>query len=166
MTDSVKLFNDSLSAYVGYPECLSLLMVRDPCEVTPSGYNDKNTVPLFTRRGKEKLDPKRYMDVVESLTPDIYQGLCDADTNVGSSKKRLTKSVHRTTQFMDICYDRHKNSNNSSKCTLFALICNPIRRICFREIFFREIISDSTFFYIDVLHSEYPNFFVGNFSIK
>ncbi|XP_053953142.1 queuine tRNA-ribosyltransferase accessory subunit 2 [Anastrepha ludens] len=122
MTDSLKLFNDSFGRYVGYPECLSLLMIRNPCEFTPSGHNDKDTVPLFTRRGKETCTANRYMDIIEIIKPDIYQGFCDADTNLDSAKKRLVKSIDRTAQFMDICYGRHQNSNISKKCTLFVPI--------------------------------------------
>ncbi|XP_050332956.1 queuine tRNA-ribosyltransferase accessory subunit 2 [Bactrocera neohumeralis] len=122
MTESLKLFNGTLGAYVGYPECLSLLLIRDTCTTTPSGHNDKDIMPLFTRRGKEMLTATSYMDAVEVLKPDIYQGLCDADTNLDSSKKRITKSVDRTAQFMDLCYERHQNSTVLNKTALFVPI--------------------------------------------
>lgn len=122
MTESLKLFKDTLGAYMGYPECLSLLVIRDTCTATPSGHNDKDTMPLFTRRGKEMLTATSYMDAVEVLKPNIYQGLCDADTNLDSAKKRITKCVDRTTQFMDICYERHKNSTVLNKSALFVPI--------------------------------------------
>uniref|UniRef100_W8C340 Queuine tRNA-ribosyltransferase accessory subunit 2 n=1 Tax=Ceratitis capitata TaxID=7213 RepID=W8C340_CERCA len=122
MVESLKLFNGTFGAYVGYPECLSLLIIRDSCELIPSGHNDKDIIPLFTRRGKEHITVKRYMDTVETLKPDIYQGLCDADTNLESSKKRIIKCVDRTAQFMDACYERHQNSKVLKKCALFAPI--------------------------------------------
>uniref|UniRef100_A0A0A1XFN4 Queuine tRNA-ribosyltransferase accessory subunit 2 n=1 Tax=Zeugodacus cucurbitae TaxID=28588 RepID=A0A0A1XFN4_ZEUCU len=122
MTESLKLFNGTFGAYVGYPECLSLLLVRDACTTTPSGHNDKDTVPLFTRRGKEMLTTTRYMDAVEVLKPDIYQGLCDADTNIESAKKRIAKCVDRTANFMELCYERHQNSKVLNKSALFVPI--------------------------------------------
>lgn len=60
------------------------------------------------------------MDAVEILKPDIYQGLCDADTNLDSAKKRITKCVDRTTNFMDICYERHQNSKVLKNSALFG----------------------------------------------
>uniref|UniRef100_A0A0K8UCF5 Queuine tRNA-ribosyltransferase accessory subunit 2 n=1 Tax=Bactrocera latifrons TaxID=174628 RepID=A0A0K8UCF5_BACLA len=122
MTESLKLFDGTLGAYVGYPQCLSLLLVRDTCTTTPSGHNDKDIIPLFTRRGKEMLTATSYMDAVEVLKPDIYQGLCDADTNLDSAKKRITKSVDRTGQFMDLCYQRHQNSTVLNNSGLFVPI--------------------------------------------
>ncbi|XP_017085277.1 queuine tRNA-ribosyltransferase accessory subunit 2 [Drosophila eugracilis] len=94
-----------LTDFVGLPGHLNILMLRDPCEITPSGGNDREIQPLFTRRGKESLTPERYMEMVASFKPDIYQGLSDADTNLESAKKRVQKSVDRTEKFMHYIYE-------------------------------------------------------------
>jgi len=94
-----------LSDYVGFPGHLNILLLRDPCETTPSGGNDRDIQPLFTRRGKESVTPERYMEMVASFKPDVYQGLCDADTNAESAKKRVQKSVDRTEKFMHYIYE-------------------------------------------------------------
>ncbi|XP_017133793.1 queuine tRNA-ribosyltransferase accessory subunit 2 [Drosophila elegans] len=98
-----------LSDYVGLPGHLNILLLRDPCETTPSGGNDRDIQPLFTRRGKESLTPERYMEMVASFKPDLYQGLCDADTNLESAKKRVQKSVDRTEKFMHYIYEHRAN---------------------------------------------------------
>ncbi|SPP76848.1 queuine tRNA-ribosyltransferase accessory subunit 2 [Drosophila guanche] len=108
MTEALAQWNRAdrgLSDYVGFPGHLNVLLLRDPCEMTPAGGNDRDIQPLFTRRGKESLSPQRYMEMVASLKPDIYQGLCDADTNADSSKKRVQKSVDRTEKFMQYIYE-------------------------------------------------------------
>lgn len=46
------------------------------------------------------------MEMVASIRPDIYQGLCDADTNAESAKKRVQKSVDRTEKFMQYIYEQ------------------------------------------------------------
>ncbi|XP_017040284.1 queuine tRNA-ribosyltransferase accessory subunit 2 [Drosophila ficusphila] len=109
MTEALAQWNSGgdrgVSDYVGFPGHLNVLLLRDPCEITPSGGNDRDIQPLFTRRGKESLSPERYMEMVASFKPDIYQGLCDADTNLDSAKKRVQKSVDRTEKFMRYIYE-------------------------------------------------------------
>ncbi|XP_037939356.1 queuine tRNA-ribosyltransferase accessory subunit 2 [Teleopsis dalmanni] len=122
MAESLKLFKDSVSAYVGYKHYPVLLMIRDPCEITPSGFNDKDMVPLYTRRGKEALTATRYMELVQSFAPDLFTGLSDADTNFSSGKKRVQKSVDRTEQFMEDCYKKHSDALNLQSCTVLAPI--------------------------------------------
>ncbi|EDV96370.1 queuine tRNA-ribosyltransferase accessory subunit 2 [Drosophila grimshawi] len=106
MAESLVQWNRSLSEYVGLPGHATVLLLRDPCETTPAGGNDRDVVPLFTRRGKESLTATRYLELVSSFAPDVYQGLCDADTNPDSTKKRVQKSVDRTERFMEQCYER------------------------------------------------------------
>jgi len=68
MTEALTQWHSSgergLSDYVGFPGHLNVLLLRDPCETTPSGGNDRDIQPLFTRRGKESLTPERYITAV------------------------------------------------------------------------------------------------------
>lgn len=59
MAEALTLYNGSLGSYVGFKDYPNLLTLRDPCETMPSGMNDKDIVPLFTRRGKEPLTAKK-----------------------------------------------------------------------------------------------------------
>ncbi|EDW40867.1 queuine tRNA-ribosyltransferase accessory subunit 2 [Drosophila sechellia] len=117
MTEALTHWNSGggrgLSDYVGLPGHLNILLLRDPCETTPSGGNDRDILPLFTRRGKESLSAERYMEIVASFKPDMYEGLCDADTNLESAKKRVQKSVDRTEKFMHYIYE-HRGKVNST----------------------------------------------------
>ncbi|XP_030385269.1 queuine tRNA-ribosyltransferase accessory subunit 2 [Scaptodrosophila lebanonensis] len=122
MAESLLQYPSGLSAYVGYPGYPNVLLFRDPCETTPSGGNDRDVVPLYTRHGKGSITAQRYMELMDSFAPDLYQGLCDADTNADSSKKRVQKSVDRTERFMDYCYEQHGKLDRLSKSTLLAPI--------------------------------------------
>ncbi|XP_075160426.1 queuine tRNA-ribosyltransferase accessory subunit 2 [Haematobia irritans] len=123
MKEALSLYGGKgLSEYVGFKDYPTVLTIRDPCEQMPSGSNDKDMVPLFTRRGKETLTPKKYIELVETFNPDIYQGLNDADTNFESAKKRIQKSVDRTDSFMKFCYDQREESEVLKKSCMFAPI--------------------------------------------
>jgi queuine/archaeosine tRNA-ribosyltransferase len=50
------------------------------------------------------------MDIMETFQPDIYQALCDGDTNKDSTKKRVQKSLDITHDFFRTCLERHKES--------------------------------------------------------
>ncbi|ALC43411.1 CG3434 [Drosophila busckii] len=121
MAESLGQWSRSLCDYVGYPGQSTLLLLRDPCEATPTGGNDRDVVPMFTRRGKEALTAKRYMEMVAQFRPDVYQGMCDADTHPESTKKRVQKSVDRTEKFMEECYAEQAGKQESfSQCTMLA----------------------------------------------
>lgn len=123
MKEALALFKGGgVSEFVGYKDFPSLLTIRDPCELMPSGFNDKDIIPLFTRRGKEPLTAQKFMALVETFKPDIYQGPNDADTNWDSAKKRIQKSVDRTESFMDYCYEQHSQSETLRNSCLFAPI--------------------------------------------
>ncbi|XP_060652786.1 queuine tRNA-ribosyltransferase accessory subunit 2 [Drosophila nasuta] len=122
MAESLAQWTRPLSDYVGLPGHNTVLMIRDPCETTPAGGNDRDVMPLFTRRGKESLTATQYMEMVAKFAPDLYQGLCDADTNPESTKKRVQKSVDRTERFMNECYALHGKEQRLANSTLLAPI--------------------------------------------
>ncbi|XP_034481113.1 queuine tRNA-ribosyltransferase accessory subunit 2 isoform X2 [Drosophila innubila] len=122
MADSLVQWNRCLSEYVGFPGHSTVLLLRDPCDLTPAGGNDRDVVPLFTRRGKESLTATQYLEMVAKFAPDVYQGLCDADTSAESTKKRVQKSVDRTERFMNECYEQHGKLERLANSTLLAPI--------------------------------------------
>ncbi|KAH8408204.1 hypothetical protein KR215_000076 [Drosophila sulfurigaster] len=122
MAESLAQWTRPLSDYVGLPGHNTVLMLRDPCEATPAGGNDRDVMPLFTRRGKESLTATQYMEMVAKFAPDVYQGLCDADTNPESTKKRVQKSVDRTERFMNECYALHGKEPRLANSTILAPI--------------------------------------------
>jgi len=57
------------------------------------------------------------MDIIETFQPDMYQVLCDGDTNSTSSKKRVQKSIDRSFTFFERCIQRHEKSEVKTICT-------------------------------------------------
>lgn len=47
---------------------------------------------------------------MEAFRPDIYETLCDGDTNSESTKKRSFKAVETTSTMFEKCMLRHENS--------------------------------------------------------
>lgn len=52
----------------------------------------------------------KYMDIIETFKPDMYVALCDGDTNIDSSRKRISKSVESSMTFFEQCFIKHSSS--------------------------------------------------------
>jgi hypothetical protein len=57
------------------------------------------------------------MDITETFQPDMYQVLCDGDTDSTSSKRRVQKSIDRSFTFFERCIKRHEKSEVQAICT-------------------------------------------------
>lgn len=55
--------------------------------------------------------------MIEAFQPDMYQALCDSDTDITSSKKRIHKSIDRSVTFFEKCLKRHEKSEVILFCT-------------------------------------------------
>ncbi|XP_046734390.1 queuine tRNA-ribosyltransferase accessory subunit 2 [Diprion similis] len=106
MADPVRQFK-SIADFVGLKEYPAFLTIEDPAQATVSGYNDEDTIAVWTRHGKQIINADRYMDIVEAFRPDFYLALYDGDTHSGSSSKRIAKSVDRSRIMLDKCLARH-----------------------------------------------------------
>jgi len=51
------------------------------------------------------------MELVQAYKPDLYVALCDGDTNINSSAKRVTKAVRRSKTLLEQCLDIHLQSD-------------------------------------------------------
>ncbi|KAK8383905.1 hypothetical protein O3P69_015978 [Scylla paramamosain] len=94
------------------------LVVQDPATVTPRGYNDKQGVSTWTYSGRRILTAQSYMQLVEAVQPDWYEALSDADTPPTASKKRLSKSLNSSKQYVDSCFHHHTESKALQGCGL------------------------------------------------
>ncbi|XP_034195462.1 queuine tRNA-ribosyltransferase accessory subunit 2 isoform X3 [Osmia lignaria lignaria] len=110
MLESIKDCNVNFSEFVGMKEYLNFLTTHDPCYATPSGYHQPDSIPLWTKNGKHMLTPSKYMDIIEAFKPDLYVAFHDGDTNINSSKRRVSKAVHRSMVFFEQCMLRHSTS--------------------------------------------------------
>ncbi|XP_064616447.1 queuine tRNA-ribosyltransferase accessory subunit 2-like [Liolophura sinensis] len=88
----------------------------------PQGYNDKQSVAVWAKGGKYRLEPDHYMDIQEAFQPDVYQALSDGDVGKTTTRKRLQKSIHRTLSFLDECLERHQNSEVLKNAAIFGAI--------------------------------------------
>jgi len=75
---------------------------------------------MWARGGRKLLNPTSYISNIEGLKPDIFQMLCDGDTNVNSSNKRVKKSVDSTLKFAALCDSLKANSELLKQIPVFA----------------------------------------------
>lgn len=100
-----------LQRYLGLKDRGTIMTIHDPCKQLNGTSNEKNTVTLSTYHGNVKITAERYMDLMETFQPDLFQGLNDANTDQNSSKKRIAKSLQRTITFTEYCYERYMKSS-------------------------------------------------------
>ena len=62
------------------------------------------------------------MDIVETFKPDFYIALCDGDTNIDSSKKRISKAVRRSNTLFEQCLTRHSASETLKSTAILGAI--------------------------------------------
>lgn len=91
-----------------YPFFLS---IQDPAEPTNPGYQEKNSIAVWSRNGRFTLNAEKYMNIVETFKPDLYVTLCDGDTDINSSQKRISKTIERSKKLFEKCLDQHLNSS-------------------------------------------------------
>lgn len=120
--EAVKKFSKGIGAFIGLQEYVLYTSIQDPAVRTLSGYNDKNGVSLWPKSGRNQLNVGKFMDIQEAFCPDMYQALCDSDTDKNSSKKRIRKSVERTLDYLDGCIEIHNKSEKLSKTAIFGTI--------------------------------------------
>ncbi|XP_049812703.1 queuine tRNA-ribosyltransferase accessory subunit 2 [Schistocerca nitens] len=122
MHSPVAEIKKGLASFIGMKDYMIYCGVQDPAVVSPSGYNEKGAVSVWSRSGNHSLTPDMYMDLIEAFQPDMYQALCDGDTDIHSSKKRTRKCVDRTSEFLKHCVRRHKASKTLQSSSLLAVI--------------------------------------------
>nr|CAG4640977.1 EOG090X08JG [Eulimnadia texana] len=100
----LQAYGKTMSEFVGMKEYLSYVTVQDPAIATPQGYNEKSYVSIWGRSGRKQVDAGTFIEMMEAQKPDVIQILADGDTDLNSSKKRLTKAVDRTLSFAETCW--------------------------------------------------------------
>ncbi|KAK9298936.1 hypothetical protein QLX08_007912 [Tetragonisca angustula] len=110
MQETMKDCNINFANFVGMKEYINFLTIHDPASTTPSGFREPKIIPLWTRCGKYAMTVDKYMDIIETFKPDMYVALCDGDTNIDSSRKRISKSVESSMTFFEQCFIKHSSS--------------------------------------------------------
>ncbi|KAF7382191.1 hypothetical protein HZH66_013623 [Vespula vulgaris] len=91
--NNIKELNVSFAEFVSMKEYINFLSIQDPTEVTPSGFQQADSISVWSRTGKKLFTADKYMDLVEVFEPDLYVALCDG--NMHNSEKRLSKAMDR-----------------------------------------------------------------------
>lgn len=92
-------------------EYINFLSIHDPADITNSGFQKLDAISVWSRTGRIVVSAKKYMEIVEAFKPDLYIALCDGDTNINSSTKRMSKAVLRSKTLLEQCLDIHLRSN-------------------------------------------------------
>ncbi|KAL2713264.1 queuine tRNA-ribosyltransferase subunit QTRTD1 [Vespula squamosa] len=120
MEDSIKESNVSFAEFVSMKEYINFLSIQDPTEVTPSGFQQADSISVWSRTGRTIFTADKYMDLVEIFEPDLYVALCDG--NIHNSEKRISKATDRSKTLTEQCLKRHAASNKlKSKSILGAV---------------------------------------------
>jgi len=113
-TDVLQQFKKGLGGFVGLGSSLTVLGINDPAEVSKSGYNGNKNVSVWNFTNREIVDARRYVEFVRAAAPDVWVALCDGDTPSDASKKRISKAVKKTLDFLDTCLELKSELKNTS----------------------------------------------------
>ncbi|XP_031828166.1 queuine tRNA-ribosyltransferase accessory subunit 2 [Nomia melanderi] len=122
MYTAMKDIGVNFANFVSMQEHINFLLVTDPAYLTRSGFQKLDTIAVWTKTGRHTMSSKDYMDIVETFKPDCYVALCDGDTNINTSKKRVMKAVNRSNILFEQCLARHSTSDNLKSTGLLAAI--------------------------------------------
>ncbi|XP_033340774.2 queuine tRNA-ribosyltransferase accessory subunit 2 [Megalopta genalis] len=122
MYESMKETNMSFANFVGMQKHINFLSITDPAYLTRSGFQKLDTIPIWSRGGRQMMSANRYMDIVETFKPDCYTAICDGDTNVNSTRKRASKAVRRSNTMFEQCLSRHNESKILKSTALLAAV--------------------------------------------
>lgn len=120
--EAVESQGKGLGASVGIPEFPFHLSIQDPGILTPTGYNVKKGVSVWTHAGRKVISVAEFMAIVKSFRPLSYQALTDSDTPAGCSTKRLNKAVDNSLRFLEECLEDHKTSSDLKNTAVFGTV--------------------------------------------
>lgn len=155
--EAVSALKKGIADFIGLKEYLTFNSIHDPAVVTPHGFSEMDTISIWPRNGRKQLDPDKYMDIIEAFQPDIYQVLCDGDTNTTSSKRRVQKSIDRSIIFFERCIKRHEKSEVLKNSAVLGVVEGGYS-VGGREMSAKYLANSSVFGYvIDGLHNNGPD---------
>lgn len=111
MEDVIKELDVSFADFVSMKEYINFLSIHDPAYTTNPGFQQLDSISVWSRTGRVVVSANKYMELVKAYKPDLYVALCDGDTNVNSSAKRVSKAVRRSKTLLEQCLDIHLRSD-------------------------------------------------------
>ncbi|EZA51490.1 hypothetical protein DMN91_000560 [Ooceraea biroi] len=111
MMDVIQELDTSFADFVSMKEYIHFLSIHDPAYATTSGFQQLDSISVWSRTGRTLFTAKKYMELVQAYKPDLYVALCDGDTNSSSSAKRVRKAINRSKTLLEQCLDIHLSSD-------------------------------------------------------
>ncbi|KAM3967586.1 queuine tRNA-ribosyltransferase accessory subunit 2 [Aphomia sociella] len=118
----LKAQGEGVAKFAGVSNHLTCMTLHAASEVTPAGHFESDLVPLWTKNGKKMISANRYMDLMEVFKPDIILAIADGHTSLEEGSKRISKSLDRTRNMMDVCVTRYKASKILQDSSLIGVI--------------------------------------------
>nr|XP_022325988.1 queuine tRNA-ribosyltransferase accessory subunit 2-like isoform X2 [Crassostrea virginica] len=141
--EAVNKFQQGIAKFTALEDFLVYISVQDMGVDVPSGYNTTAGTAVWNKGGKKLIDPELFVKCQESFQPTFYQALSDSDTDKNSGKKRATKAVDRTLNFLDDVLDLHKKSERLREVGVFGSVvggfCKQERIRSARETAARDV---------------------------
>ncbi|XP_026759004.2 queuine tRNA-ribosyltransferase accessory subunit 2 [Galleria mellonella] len=118
----LKAQGEGVAKFAGLQNHLTCVTLHGASEITPSGHFESDSVPLWTKNGKKMISANRYMDLMEVFKPDIILAIADGHTSLDEGSKRISKALDRTSNMLNMCVTRHKNSTCLQDSSLIGVI--------------------------------------------
>ena len=115
-------FIEGLAKFMGLPERPLVLTVQDPAEKVKSGYHNTNAVSVWFRDNRVLVSPLDYIKGITAIKPDVFVSLCDGDTEMGASNKRISKAVSKTINFLDTCIGQRDLTDSLMKVGVIGAV--------------------------------------------
>ena len=111
-----------MAKFIGLPERPLVLTVQDPAEKVKSGYHNTNAVSVWFRDNRVLVSPLEYIKGITAIQPDVFVSLCDGDTEMGASNKRISKAVSKTIDFLDTCIGQRDLTDSLMKTGVIGAV--------------------------------------------
>eukprot|EP00088_Acartia_fossae_P018368 TRINITY_DN20614_c0_g2_i1.p1 TRINITY_DN20614_c0_g2~~TRINITY_DN20614_c0_g2_i1.p1 ORF type:complete len:378 (-),score=48.48 TRINITY_DN20614_c0_g2_i1:36-1169(-) len=103
--DVLQQFKKGIQPFIGLSDTVSILTIQDPTEETRSGYHNNKCISVFNNSNRDMIDLRKYIEFVKVAKPDVWIPLCDGDTPKETSKKRISKAVKKSLEYLDHCLE-------------------------------------------------------------
>ena len=131
MNESLRNFNAKSESKSGIVKFIGLkkwrptiVSIHDPLLSIRTLQNSVEGIGLYCRGGKQTVNSSKLIDVLTNFRPNVYQALCDSDTPLDASNKRISKSVERSVYLIEECLNKQEDSDvlNCGKVSVLATI--------------------------------------------
>lgn len=140
-----------------FQDYINFLSIHDPAETTTSGFQQLDSISVWSRTGRSRLTANKYMELVQTFKPDLYVVLCDGDTNINSSAKRVTNAVSRSRTLLEQCLSIHQSSDILKSTGILGAIEGGYNLEARKESIDHMKNMPLTGFIIDGLHNNGPS---------